>query len=135
MAPAQGVSEALIRRLVEAFYTRVRQDPDLGPIFEDAVAQRWDAHLKTLVDFWSSVALRTGRYAGKPHQAHAALPLTPALFERWLALFGATAREVCEPDAAAFFVDRAGRIADSLQIGLGMRENAVPRPSGRPATV
>jgi hemoglobin len=123
--PAQGISEAQIQRLVEAFYDRVLRDPELGPIFQGALLQRWDEHLRAMVDFWSSVALRTGRYSGKPHMAHAHLPLTAETFERWLRLFEATAEEVCGPDIAAFFVDRAHRIAESLQIGLGIGPKAL----------
>ena len=123
--PAQGLSEAMIQRLVEAFYERVLRDPELGPVFRAALSQRWDEHLQTMVAFWSSVALRTGRYSGKPHVAHAHLPLTTDLFERWLRLFEVTAEDVCGPDAAAFFVDRAHRIAESLQIGLGIGPKAL----------
>ncbi len=59
-----GLDDALIGTLVTRFYTRVRQDPALGPIFEIRLAGRWDAHLDTMVAFWSSVILRTGRYGG-----------------------------------------------------------------------
>jgi hemoglobin len=128
ITPAEGVSEALIRQLVETFYERVIRDPDLGPIFRRALSGRWSAHLALMVDFWSSVALKTGRYGGKPHAAHAGLALSPELFARWLDLFEATATEICEPDVAAFFVDRARRIADSLQIGLGIGPKALKLP-------
>ncbi len=128
VTPAEGVSEALIRQLVETFYGRVIRDPDLGPIFRRALSGRWSAHLALMVDFWSSVALRTGRYGGKPHAAHAGLALTPELFARWLALFEATAAEICEPPVAAFFTDRARRIAESLQIGLGIGPKALRLP-------
>jgi hemoglobin len=128
ISPAEGVTEALIRELVETFYDRVIRDPELGPIFHKALSGRWSMHLKLMVDFWSSIALRTGRYQGKPQAAHMGMNLTPELFARWLALFEATAREICEPDVAAFFVDRAGRIAESLQIGLGIGPKALRLP-------
>jgi len=127
--PAEGVTEETIRELVITFYDRVLQDSELGPIFHKALAGRWSAHLAVMVDFWSSVALRTGRYQGKPQQAHRGLALAESHFERWLALFEATAREVCEPDVAQFFIDRAHRIADSLQIGLGIGPKALRLPS------
>jgi hemoglobin len=85
-------------------------------------------HLRLMVDFWSSVALRTGRYQGKPQAAHMGMNLTPELFARWLSLFEETAREICEPDVAEFFIDRAGRIAESLQIGLGIGAKALRLP-------
>jgi hemoglobin len=127
--PAKGVTEDMIRRLVETFYDRVLQDEELGPIFRRALAHRWSEHLAIMVDFWSSVALRTGRYQGKPQQAHRALRLEEAHFGRWLALFETTAREVCEPAIAEFFIDRAQRIADSLQIGLNIGPKALHLPS------
>ena len=112
--PAKGVTEETIRRLVETFYARVLRDDDLGPLFRRALSHRWDEHLAIMVDFWLSIALRTGRYEGKPQVAHRGMALLEGQFERWLALFEATAREVCEPDAAEFFIARAHRIADCL---------------------
>ena len=75
--------------------------------------------------FWSSVALMTGRYHGSPVVAHAGLPVTWAHFERWLALFGQTARETCPPEGAAYLVERAENIARSLHMAV---EDAVPGP-------
>lgn len=126
--PAKGVTEDLIRRLVRSFYSRVLKDPELGPIFQKALAHRWDEHLAIMDDFWSSIALRTGRYHGKPQAAHRSLGLLGPHFERWLALFEETASEICEPDVTAFFIDRANRIADSLQIGLDIGPKALKLP-------
>ncbi|KAA2236477.1 group III truncated hemoglobin [Salinarimonas soli] len=125
--PQATISEEMIRALVQAFYERVLRDEALGPVFRDRLDQRWDEHLAVMVDFWSSVALSTGRYAGKPHLAHRDLGLDPEHFGRWLDLFETTARETCG-EAAPFFVDRAHRIADSLMIGLGIGPKALVRP-------
>ncbi len=128
ISPAEGVTEEMIRQLVETFYDRVIRDPELGPLFHNALSGRWSKHLALMVDFWSSIALRTGRYQGKPQAAHMGMSLTPELFSRWLVLFEQTAGEIFEPDMAAFFVDRAGRIAESLQIGLGIGPKALQLP-------
>ena len=124
----QEISEALIRDLVHTFYGRIRQDEVLGPIFEARLADRWDDHLNKLVDFWSSVAMKTGRYAGRPHAAHHDLGLEAVHFQRWLALFEKTVRDLCGGPAAALFIDRANRIADSLQIGLNIGPRALHFP-------
>jgi hemoglobin len=117
---AAGVTEPMIHDLVHTFYGRVRQDGVLGPIF-NSVVEDWDAHLAKLCDFWSSVTLMTGRYKGTPMKVHADLPqIAPEHFVQWLGLFGATAAEVCPPDAAALFIDRAERIAESLQMGIAI---------------
>ncbi|GAB4229510.1 MAG: hypothetical protein Kow0032_10710 [Methyloligellaceae bacterium] len=95
-----GLTEAILRELVHRFYRRVRADGVLGPIFATRIAD-WDLHLAHMVEFWSSVALMTCRYHGAPVPAHAGLPVTWDHFERWLALFRETAREVCPPSGAA----------------------------------
>lgn len=128
--PARGVTEDMIRRLVETFYDRVLRDPELGPIFRQKLSHRWREHLALMVDFWSSIALRTGRYQGKPQRAHRGLALREDHFGRWLSLFEATAREVCEPAVADFFIERARRIADSFQIGLNIGPKALHLPGG-----
>ena len=126
---AQPVTEEMIRRLVHAFYDRVRADAELGPIFARAIGQDWDAHLEKMCAFWSSVMLTSGRYKGNPMQAHMRQKaITPAHFVRWLALFGATAEELFPPPVAQAFAQRAENIARSLQLGLFFR------PDGAPAT-
>jgi hemoglobin len=115
-----GIDEAMIRDLVYAFYNHVRSDEHLGPIFNAAV-QDWDEHLAKLCDFWSSVVLMTGRYKGTPMVTHATLPAIDSThFDLWLALFKATAHERCPPAAAVLFVDRAERIAQSLELGIAL---------------
>lgn len=130
---AVGVDEAMIRGLVHAFYARVREDAVLGPVFDRAIGDDWDAHLAKLCDFWSSVTLATGRFQGRPMQAHNRLPdIRPQHFGRWLALFEATAVEVCPPAAAALFVQRARMIGRSLELGLAVSRGELP-PLRNPA--
>lgn len=126
-----GIDEAMIHRLVHSFYGAVRADPLLGPIFESKVDD-WPAHLAKLVDFWSSIALMTGRFSGRPMAAHAPLPIQATHFSRWLELFRATAREVCTPAAADFFIARAEQIAKSFQVNLELLSGGPPRPASRP---
>lgn len=117
---AVNVSEDLIRQVVHAFYDRIRADAMLGPIFGRVIrAEAWDTHLAKMCDFWSSVLLMTGRYSGRPMPAHIRIgELDAPHFSHWLALFGATVDDLCEPDAAALFKDRAQKIADSLLMGV-----------------
>lgn len=116
-----GIDEAMIKRLVGTFYARARLDPLIGPIFANTV-QDWDEHIARLCAFWSSVALMSGRYHGQPKVAHLPLPIHGPHFDRWLALFGETARAVCPPAAAAHFLERAQRIADSLETGIAVQK-------------
>src|SRR5690606_27554223 len=111
-----GIDEAMIERLVHGFYAKVRADRLLGPVFEARIAD-WEPHLRQMCAFWSSVALMSGRYEGRPMQKHLPLPIDARHFDRWLALFAETAAELCPPAAAAHFVERAQRIAESLELG------------------
>ncbi|SKA12157.1 hemoglobin [Enhydrobacter aerosaccus] len=120
-----GIDEAMIERLVHAFYAKVRQDGLLGPIF-DARVRDWDTHLAQMCRFWSSVALATGEYQGNPMIKHVDLPVDARHFDRWLELFEATASEICPPAAATHFVERARRIAQSLELGVALRAGALP---------
>lgn len=121
---AAGIDEPMIRDLVHAFYAKVRLDPLLGPIFNARVAD-WDEHLAKLCEFWSSVTLLTGRYKGQPMLVHAALPdIAGPHFGRWLELFRETASEICPSEAAALFIDRSRRIANSLTLGIAAHRGA-----------
>jgi hemoglobin len=123
--PPAGLTEAMMETLVREFYGRARQDPLLGPIFEQRLAGHWEEHIARLIDFWSQIGLRTGRYNGRPLPIHAALDLAPEHFRIWLGLFEATARDVLPPEGAKFFVARARRIAESFQIGLNIGDKAM----------
>lgn len=123
---AVGIDEALIHRQVHTFYGRVRLDPVLGPIFNNAV-EDWDEHLAKLCDFWSSVLLMTGRFKGSPMAAHARRPeIENPHFARWLALFALTARDVCPPPAAALFIEKSEMIGRSLALGLAVSRGELP---------
>jgi hemoglobin len=117
IAARTGISEAMIERLVHAFYAKVRSDEMLAPVFEARIHD-WEPHLAQMCAFWSSVALMTGRYHGTPMVKHAPLPVDAGHFDHWLGLFETTAGEICPPEAAAHLVALARRIATSLELGV-----------------
>jgi len=114
-----AIDEAMIERLVRRFYDKVRRDPLLGPVFDSRIKD-WESHLQRMFAFWSSVALMSGRYSGRPMEKHAFLPVDARHFDRWLVLFQETTEEVCPPAAADHFMERAYRIAESLELGVAM---------------
>ncbi len=117
IAAETGIDDAMIEVLVRRFYEKVRADAMLGPVFEARIRD-WEPHLQRMCAFWSSVALMTGRYHGTPMAKHLPLPIDAEHFDRWLALFEETARETCPAKAADHFIERARRIAESLEIGI-----------------
>lgn len=105
--------------LVYAFYTKVRADERLAPIFRDALGDDWDAHIATMCDFWSAALRVSRRYHGDMLAAHRRLSqLHPALFPVWLTLFEETIDEHFTGEPAAALRDRARKIARNLQLAL-----------------
>ena len=118
-AAALGIDEAYISTLVETFYQRIRAHPLLGPVFEQAIAD-WAPHLARMKDFWASVALNAGVYSGKPVPAHTKhTHIQQWHFNLWLALFRQTLLDTAPtPAAVDYFMERAERIAQSLQLAM-----------------
>lgn len=121
-------SEADIHRLVHDFYDEVREHETLGPVF-NAHIKDWDTHLATMVDFWSSLLLRTARYSGSPMVKHGNLPeLSAELFESWLALFSQTTAKHPNQALATQARAYAQRIARSLWMGYQITHNPEATP-------
>jgi hemoglobin len=128
-AKLSDVSEDGIRRLVDAFYDKVRLDAELAPIFLRAIPGDWEPHLTRMYAFWSSVMLTTGRYKGNPVVKHLVIPgIQPHLFERWLVLFNETCGELFDDGVSEEFRAKAARIAESLKLALFYRPDR-PWPS------
>ena len=121
--PYTDVTETTIKLLVDAFYTRVRRDPVLGPIFSCAITHdAWSAHLEKMYSFWSSVMLTSGRYKGDPVSTHRnVVGVEPQMFSNWLGLFEATAAELFVAEIADQFALKARRIAESLKLAMFFR--------------
>ncbi|MBY0333213.1 MAG: group III truncated hemoglobin [Acetobacteraceae bacterium] len=111
-----GLDEAAIQAFLRRFYGAAREDALLGPSF--AGVANWEGHIARLTAFWCSVALVAGAYHGQPLQAHAPLALRPDHFARWLELFERTARLCFAPAGAEHLLERARRIARSIEMGL-----------------
>ena len=124
MPSADLCTEGEIVQLVHGFYDNVRRDEVLGPIFDRHV-RNWDAHLPTMVDFWSSALRGTARFRGSPMPKHAALPgLSIELFQRWLRLFRETTSALPNAALAEQANDLATRIAQSLWYGYQKSQDA-----------
>ena len=122
-AAAAGLTEPVVRSVVTSFYDRVRSDAVLGPVFSDAIRD-WDAHLERIVRFWLTATRLDRGYDGRNFMpAHLRRGSIRAdQLPRWLALFRATAAELCATDAAAVLIDIAERMSETLAIGLGRRD-------------
>ncbi|MFT5752409.1 MAG: hemoglobin [Flavobacteriales bacterium] len=58
-----------IATLVHTFYSRIRKDVYLAPIFEKHIKD-WGTHLEHLTDFWENSLFMNGEYKGNPLKVH-----------------------------------------------------------------
>ncbi len=123
------ISPEEISELVDRFYEKVRLDPEIGPVFNEAI-QDWPAHLRLLKDFWSTVLLTERRYKGDPLSKHLPLQLEPQHFRRWLALFEETAHQVMSPEHARIVVAKSHRIAENFQLAIAYQREKAGASSG-----
>ena len=110
-----------ISDLVERFYTRVREDEIIGPIFRDQENFSWDTHIPVMVNFWSSILLDDASYKGNPMLKHIELnrrtPLTQLHFRRWKELFFSTLDELFIGDR----VNEAKKRVNAMEILMLMK--------------
>lgn len=89
-----------IELLVNSFYTKVKHDELLAPIFNNVQYFSWNTHIPVMINFWETLLLGTASYKGNTMQKHITLhrhtPLTAELFDRWKLLFYATLEEYFE---------------------------------------
>ena len=112
--------------MVEHFYSAIREDDVLGPIFAERIDD-WPTHLARMKAFWRSILFNSGEFSGNPMRKHMAIPgLEEHHFARWLELFYATLRALEEePDGTRLVAGRARSIADSLLTGIAVRRDGL----------
>lgn len=111
-------NDADIKLLIDTFYARVERDERLGYIFNDVASVDWEHHLPRMVDFWSQILFRTGRFNGRPYRKHEPLPIVPSDFELWLGLFSETVDELYRGERAEYAKEMAARIASAFMINM-----------------
>lgn len=90
MKDIEGIED--IKVLVDQFYTKVRADELLAPVFDARIAD-WVPHLNTMYRFWNAALFQVREYVGNPFLKHATLPVDGQHFERWIELFYETLDE------------------------------------------
>lgn len=125
MAATTLLNEQSIATLVDRFYGRVREDALLGPVFNEAIGDRWPEHLATLTDFWTSVLLASGRYKGNPMMAHLPIPqMDQRHFARWIELWRETTTEILGPEISQALVAKASTMGERLvEVSTRVRES------------
>ena len=108
--------EQMITAVVERFYHIAGDDPVIGPVFANRVAD-WPGHHRVVADFWSKILLGSDRYRGDPFQAHAGMTLEPRHFDRWLEILAEVSAEILPPDLTARAMAQARHMRQCLEGG------------------
>lgn len=117
-----------IKTLVDTFYSKVRNDQLLGPVFEEKIGNHWSSHLQKMYAFWETLLLGNHTYSGSPFLKHAGLPIDDEHFERWLDLFSATVDEFFHGEKADEAKNRAVNMALMFQSKLAYIRQTGSRP-------
>lgn len=60
-----------INTLVKLFYSKIRKDKTLGPIFNSHISdEQWPAHIEKLTDFWETNLFGISKFKGSPSAKH-----------------------------------------------------------------
>lgn len=107
-----------ISQLVNAFYTKIREDELLGPIFNAHIApEAWPGHLEKLTDFWETNLFGVPKFKGNPSLKHVNVDknlnysVEQLHFGRWLQLWFATVNELFSGDLAIRARESARKMA------------------------
>jgi len=113
--------------LVSSFYTKVRKDDLLGPIFNTAIKD-WDEHLDRLTTFWETSLFMTRKleqkYIGNPMEAHVKVDkdnnhsITELHFGVWLNLWYQTIDELFVGEYADIAKRRARKMGTFLHLKI-----------------
>ena len=90
-----------VQLLVNTFYSKIRKDALLGPIFNTHISEAlWPDHLVKLTDFWETNLFGVPKFKGNPLQKHAKVDkvadytINQVHFGKWLQLWVETINEL-----------------------------------------
>jgi hemoglobin len=112
-------SQESVRFMVDSFYSDVRRDEFLGPIFEQVIND-WEAHLPAMYQFWERLLFGSGNYQGNVFQKHMNLTVEKEHFSRWIELFNQTIDENFSGPKAEQAKKLARKIASTFQLRMGI---------------
>lgn len=114
--------------MVNSFYSNVREDDMIGPIFNNVIGDQWPQHLEKMYTFWQTVLLSEKTYHGRPFPPHATLPIQAEHFERWLTIFRSTVTTLFAGEKANEALWRAEKMATMFNFKVSQFQNKTYKP-------
>lgn len=113
-----------IEQLIDAFYGKVRNDEQIGHIFNTIIGDNWNHHLPIMYQFWDMVLFSAAGYAGSPVRKHTdidkRIPLEKAHFDRWLQLWNETVDAMYAGEIADMAKNKASLMANLIHMKVEM---------------
>ncbi|AFL82430.1 truncated hemoglobin [Aequorivita sublithincola DSM 14238] len=109
--------------LVRTFYSKVRKDDLLGPIFNGIITD-WETHLELLTDFWETNLFFARKYFGNPMHAHIEVDkkvggtINELHFGTWINLWHETINELFEGETAEIAKNRARNMGTFIHLNV-----------------
>ncbi len=109
--------------LVNTFYSKVRKEPLLGPIFNRIITD-WETHLELLTDFWETNLFFKRKYLGNPMHAHIEVDkklggtINEIHFGTWINLWHETIDELFEGETATIAKSRARNMGTFIHLNI-----------------
>jgi hemoglobin len=107
-----------VKLLVNDFYSKIRDNELLAPIFNGVIGDQWPKHLEKMYGFWQTILLETPAYSGSPFLKHAKLPIKKEHFDTWISLFNETVDQHFVGKKADEAKWRAARMSEMFQYKL-----------------
>ena len=117
-----------INLLVRTFYSKVRKDKVLGPIFNSIISD-WESHFIVLTDFWETQLFLKRNYTGNPVVVHQEVDekmnhtVTSEHFGLWLNLWFETIDDLFEGETAWIAKNRAQKMSTMLFLKIFEHQN------------
>ena len=111
--------------LVNTFYTKIRNDETLGPIFNNRIpTDKWPEHLDKLTDFWETNLFGIAKFNGSPTRKHIEVDdslhntIDQNHFAQWLKIWLETIDELYEGAIAFKAKNSARKMATGQYIAI-----------------
>ncbi len=123
MAKKNIESREDVTLLVNTFYSKIRKDALLGPIFNKIITD-WESHLELLTDFWETNLFFERKYFGNPMHTHIEVDkkmdnsINELHFGTWINLWHETINELFEGETAEIAKNRARNMGTFLHLNI-----------------
>ncbi len=133
MAKKNIESREDVSLLVNTFYSKIRKDALLGPIFNGIITD-WETHLELLTDFWETNLFFERKYFGNPLHTHVEVDkkckntLNALHFGTWINLWMETINELFEGETAQIAINRARNMGTFINLNIhNARKEGTPK--------